>query len=72
MGGGGNWLFAQRIASGGFLGLALLTYFIWQKNQTPFSWFHVLGGGIFLTIVGGYYLMYALKRIGRNIKNRFR
>lgn len=43
-----------------FLGLALLTYFIWQKKiKRLFSWFHVLGGIIFLTIVGGYYFLYA-------------
>jgi 4-amino-4-deoxy-L-arabinose transferase-like glycosyltransferase len=43
-----------------FLGLALLTYFIWQKKiKRLFSWFHVLGGAIFSTIVGGYYFLYA-------------
>ncbi len=42
-----------------FLGIALLTYFIWQKKiNRLFSWHHLLGGTVFTVIVGGYYALY--------------
>ncbi len=43
-----------------FLGIALLTYFIWQKKwRKLISWAHVAGMTIFTLIVGGYYALYA-------------
>ena len=43
-----------------FLGIALLTYFIWQKKiKQLFSIKHILGGILFLIIVGGYYFLYS-------------
>ncbi len=43
-----------------FLGIALLTYFIWQKKMAKlFSWLHVVGGLVFVAIVGGYYFLYS-------------
>ena len=43
-----------------FLGIALLTYLLWQKNgRRIFIWGHVAGIGIFAFIVGGYYSFYA-------------
>ncbi|HFA48513.1 MAG TPA: hypothetical protein ENJ95_05775, partial [Bacteroidetes bacterium] len=43
-----------------FLGMALLAYFIWQKKTAKlFSWQHIMGGSIFLIIVGGYYFLYS-------------
>ena len=43
-----------------FLGTTLLTYFIWQKKtKRLFSWMHAAGAMIFISIVGGYYYLYA-------------
>ncbi len=43
-----------------FLGLALLTYFIWQKKiKKLFSLLHVAGGLVFVAIVGSYYFLYS-------------
>lgn len=43
-----------------FLGISLLTYFIWQKKwKHLFSIKHILGGLLFLIIIGGYYFLYA-------------
>lgn len=43
-----------------FLGITLLTYFIWQKKtRLLFSRMHVAGGLIFIFFVGGYYFLYA-------------
>ncbi|MEK7255144.1 MAG: glycosyltransferase family 39 protein, partial [Bacteroidota bacterium] len=45
-----------------FLGIALLTYFIWQKKwRRLFSWAHLGGMAVFLALVGGYYFLYAQK-----------
>lgn len=42
-----------------FLGITLLTIFIYHKKfKRLFCWQHVLGGAVFLFIVGGYYLAY--------------
>lgn len=45
-----------------FLGFTLLTWFIYKRSfKRLFSIQHVLGGLVFLVIVGGYYLAYYLK-----------
>ena len=50
----------KGLPSVAFLGIALLTYFIWQKKMRQlFSWQHVVGGSIFIFIVGGYYFLYS-------------
>ena len=56
-----------------FLGIALLTYFIWQKKtRLLFSWLHVLGGSIFLAIVGSYYYLYSQENgLGEILKTVF-
>ncbi|MBI5914065.1 MAG: hypothetical protein HY842_01710 [Bacteroidetes bacterium] len=43
-----------------FLGIALPTYFFWQKKGRKLaSWAHLGGMAIFLVLVGGYYACYA-------------
>ncbi len=43
-----------------FLGLSLLTYFIWQKKwHRLFSLAHLGGMALFLALVGSYYVLYA-------------
>jgi 4-amino-4-deoxy-L-arabinose transferase-like glycosyltransferase len=42
-----------------FLGIALLTYFIWQKKWRKLvSWAHLGGMAVFALLVGGYYALY--------------
>lgn len=42
-----------------FLGLTLLTLFIWKKDYKKlWCWQHFMGVGIFAVIIGGYYLIY--------------
>ncbi|MBK9487704.1 MAG: hypothetical protein IPO07_02115 [Haliscomenobacter sp.] len=42
-----------------FQGFTLLAYFIYQKEfRRLFSWQHILGGLVFVAIVGAYYLVY--------------
>jgi len=43
-----------------FLGISLLTYFIWQKKwRKLFSSAHLAGMAVFALMVGGYYALYA-------------
>lgn len=43
-----------------FLGIALLTYFIWVKKwRKLFSWAHLGGMAVFGVVVGSYYALYA-------------
>ena len=50
----------KGLPSVAFLGIALLTYFIWQKKwRKLISWTHVVGMAVFALIVGGYYVLYA-------------
>lgn len=42
-----------------FQGFTLLTWFAYQRRlRRLFSWQHVLGGLLFVSLVGGYYLLY--------------
>jgi len=42
-----------------FQGITLLTFFIYQKKwKQLFSWQHLVGGLVFILLVGGYYLTY--------------
>jgi 4-amino-4-deoxy-L-arabinose transferase-like glycosyltransferase len=42
-----------------FQGATLLVYFVYRKEwRRLFSWQHILGGGVFLLIVGSYYGVY--------------
>jgi 4-amino-4-deoxy-L-arabinose transferase-like glycosyltransferase len=42
-----------------FQGTTLLAWFIYQKQfRKLFSWKHLLGGSVFVVLVGGYYLAY--------------
>lgn len=48
-----------------FLGIALVAYFFWVKKWRPlFSLAHLGGMAIFGTLVGGYYLAYAMQNGG--------
>jgi 4-amino-4-deoxy-L-arabinose transferase-like glycosyltransferase len=69
----GNWLrlflFSYSLAALGFMmkglpsvvfqGTTLLVYFTYRRRFWQlFSWQHLLGGLVFIAIVGGYYLVY--------------
>lgn len=42
-----------------FLGTTLLAWFVYRRRfRALFCWSHLLGGAIFLLLVGGYYLLY--------------
>ena len=42
-----------------FQGITLLTWFVYRRQfRQLFTWRHVLGGSVFLILVGGYYLLY--------------
>ena len=45
-----------------FLGISLLVLFVWQKKfKLLFNWRHVAGMGVFVVIVGAYYVTYVLQ-----------
>jgi len=42
-----------------FQGITLLTWFVYRRQfRELFTWQHIVGGSVFLVIVGGYYLLY--------------